>query len=124
MFTPQNRLRAIFSELDMDVNPANCDYVAKELNKYNKRARKWTGPYIRNIINGKQEASRFIVPAIMKLLLTPRTRWGCIVDFDNEEDLRKVQKLSMNTRRRALLDAAEKEVVQSSGNLFYSLEKE
>ena len=42
-------------------------------------------------------------------LIIPPTRWGCITDFDNEEDLRKVQKLSMNTRRRALLDAAEGE---------------
>ncbi len=38
---------------------------------------------------------------------TPRTRWGCITDMETEEDLRKVQKLSMETRRTALLEATE-----------------
>lgn len=34
----------------------------------------------------------------------PRVRWGCITDMESEEDLRKVQKLSMAERRRRLLN--------------------
>ncbi len=104
MFTPQKRLRVIFSDLGLDINPRNCDYIATELNRYNNRARQWTGSYIRNIINGKQEASRYITPAIMKLHLTPRVRWLCAVDMKTEDDLRKAQKLSMEERRRRLTE--------------------
>lgn len=109
MFTSPKRLRAIFSELGFDeLTPDNCVIVADKLNKYNVRG-EWSGSYIRNIMQGKQKASRFIIPAIMKLTITPveyppRTTiiWPDTPEGRKNKEL--VGKLSMETRRKIFID--------------------
>lgn len=107
MFIPPKRLRAIFLELGFDeLSPENCAIVAEKLNKYNERG-EWSGSYIRNIMQGKQKASRFIIPAIMKLTIDPRVRHLCAVDMLTEADKLRVQNIPMETRRKILLEAVD-----------------
>ena len=61
--------------------------------------------YIHQVINGKMDITENMKKRIIRLNLEPRHL--CAVDMKSEEDKQKVQKLSMETRRTALLEAAE-----------------
>ena len=63
----------------------------------------YTYEYIHMIYNGKMKPTKNFKKRISNL--TPRTRHLCAVDMLTEEDKEKVQKLSMQTRRRVLLEA-------------------
>ncbi len=64
--------------------------------------------YIHMVHSGKMKLTTNMKKRIIRLNLEPRHL--CAVNMKNEEDKRKVQKLSMNTRRRALLKEAKRRI--------------